>query len=81
MLVMITSLTERGERVVVHEAMQQAGGRARSYYDAPTDLVVGDQLQVHPGHCCSAANLHDTVFAVRDGIVADDLDHARLRFL
>src|SRR4249920_2887383 len=33
-------LTERGERVIVHEAMQQAGGRARSYYDAATDLVI-----------------------------------------
>src|SRR3954469_20936419 len=33
-------LSERGERVIVHEAMQQAGGRARSYYDASTDLVI-----------------------------------------
>jgi len=33
-------LARRGERVVVHEAMQQAGGRARSYYDANTDLVI-----------------------------------------
>jgi squalene-associated FAD-dependent desaturase len=33
-------LAGRGERVVVHEAMQQAGGRARSYYDANTDLVI-----------------------------------------
>jgi squalene-associated FAD-dependent desaturase len=33
-------LSARGERVVVHEAMAQAGGRARSYYDASTDLVI-----------------------------------------
>jgi squalene-associated FAD-dependent desaturase len=33
-------LAGRCERVVVHEAMQQAGGRARSYYDANTDLVI-----------------------------------------
>jgi D-serine deaminase-like pyridoxal phosphate-dependent protein len=39
--------------------------------DESTDLAVGDQLQVHPGHCCSAANLHDTVFAVRDGVVEE----------
>lgn len=39
--------------------------------DTPTDLAVGDQIQVHPGHCCSCANLHDTVFAVRDGVVTD----------
>jgi D-serine deaminase-like pyridoxal phosphate-dependent protein len=34
-----------------------------------TDMQVGDLLEVHPGHCCSAANLHDEVFAVRDGVV------------
>jgi D-serine deaminase-like pyridoxal phosphate-dependent protein len=39
--------------------------------DAPTGFAVGDQIQVHPGHCCSAANLHDTVFAVRDGVVEE----------
>lgn len=39
--------------------------------DTPTDLTVGDQVQVHPGHCCSAANLHDTIFAIRDGVVAE----------
>ena len=27
-------LTERGERVVLHEAAKAAGGRARSYFDA-----------------------------------------------
>lgn len=35
----------------------------------PTDLRVGDLVAIHPGHCCSAANLHDEVFAVRDGAV------------
>lgn len=35
-----------------------------------TDLDLGAKVQVHPGHCCSAANLHDRVFAVRDGRVA-----------
>jgi D-serine deaminase-like pyridoxal phosphate-dependent protein len=33
-----------------------------------TDLKIGD-VEVHPGHCCSAANLHDQVFAVQDGVV------------
>jgi len=37
------------------------GGRA--------NLEIGDQVEVHPGHCCSAANLHDRVFAVRNGVV------------
>ncbi|TMJ04048.1 MAG: FAD-binding protein [Alphaproteobacteria bacterium] len=45
-------LTERGERVIVHEAMQQAGGRARSYYDASTDLVIdnGNHLLLSGNH-------------------------------
>jgi 3-hydroxy-D-aspartate aldolase len=33
------------------------------------ELAVGDVVEVHPGHCCSAANLHDQVCAVRDGRV------------
>lgn len=36
---------------------------------AASDLRVGDQVEVHPGHCCAAANLHDQVFAVRGGRV------------
>ena len=45
-------LTECGERVIVHEAMQQAGGRARSYYDASTDLVIdnGNHLLLSGNH-------------------------------
>ncbi len=45
-------LSERNERVVVHEAMQQAGGRARSYYDASTDLVIdnGNHLLLSGNH-------------------------------
>jgi D-serine deaminase-like pyridoxal phosphate-dependent protein len=30
-----------------------------------THLAVGDLIEVFPGHCCSAANLHDQVFGVR----------------
>ena len=49
-------LTERGERVIVHEAMQQAGGRARSYYDAATDLVIdnGNHLLLSGNHAAMA---------------------------
>jgi squalene-associated FAD-dependent desaturase len=45
-------LSERGEKVVVHEAMQQAGGRARSYYDAATGLVIdnGNHLLLSGNH-------------------------------
>lgn len=34
-----------------------------------TALDTGDLIEVYPGHCCAAANLHDHVFAVRDGRV------------
>lgn len=37
---------------------------------ASSDLRVGDPVEVHPGHCCAAANLHDRVFGVRQGKVA-----------
>jgi D-serine deaminase-like pyridoxal phosphate-dependent protein len=33
------------------------------------ELALGEQLLIHPGHCCAAANLHDRVFAVRSGQV------------
>lgn len=49
-------LSGRGEHVVVHEAMQQAGGRARSYYDASTDLVIdnGNHLLLSGNHAAMA---------------------------
>lgn len=34
-------------------------------------LEPGDQLRVFPGHCCAAANMHDTVYAVRNGVVEE----------
>jgi D-serine deaminase-like pyridoxal phosphate-dependent protein len=34
-----------------------------------TNLAIGDVVEVYPGHCCSAANLHDHVFAVQHAIV------------
>jgi protoporphyrinogen oxidase len=49
-------LSGRGEHVVVHEAMAQAGGRARSYYDASTDLVIdnGNHLLLSGNHAAMA---------------------------
>lgn len=32
-------------------------------------LAIGDTVAIYPGHCCAAANLHDRVYAVRNGIV------------
>jgi D-serine deaminase-like pyridoxal phosphate-dependent protein len=37
--------------------------------DGCTTLRVGDVVEVYPGHCCSAANLHDLVYGVRRGAV------------
>jgi D-serine deaminase-like pyridoxal phosphate-dependent protein len=37
--------------------------------DGSTTLHVGDVVEVYPGHCCSAANLHDLVYGVRQGAV------------
>ena len=34
-----------------------------------TGFSPGDLIELHPGHCCASANLHDTVYAVRNGTV------------
>jgi D-serine deaminase-like pyridoxal phosphate-dependent protein len=49
--------------------LSEEHGRFKVRDGATTDLAVGDTLEVHPGHCCSAANLHDEVYAVRNGVV------------
>jgi 3-hydroxy-D-aspartate aldolase len=36
-----------------------------------TALDLGDRVEISPGHCCAAANLHDVVFAVRGGGVEE----------
>jgi D-serine deaminase-like pyridoxal phosphate-dependent protein len=51
--------------------LSEEHGRFHVREGCVTDLAVGDQLEVHPGHCCSAANLHDLVFAVRGGTVEE----------
>ena len=38
---------------------------------AGTSLDVGATIAVHPGHCCAAANLHDRVYATRNGVVEE----------
>jgi D-serine deaminase-like pyridoxal phosphate-dependent protein len=34
-----------------------------------TPPALADVLEVYPGHCCSAANLHDLVYGMRNGAV------------
>src|SRR6266850_2845813 len=45
-------LAERGERVVVHEAAGQAGGRCRSYHDPQLGMVIdnGNHLLLSGNH-------------------------------
>ncbi|MEA2928096.1 MAG: hydroxysqualene dehydroxylase [Hyphomicrobiales bacterium] len=49
-------LSERGERVVVHEAAGQAGGRCRSYHDPQLDMVIdnGNHLLLSANHAALA---------------------------
>ncbi|MGN6810262.1 MAG: DSD1 family PLP-dependent enzyme [Thermomicrobiales bacterium] len=49
--------------------LSEEHGAFRAREGCRTDLQVGELVEVHPGHCCSAVNLHDQVFAVRDGVV------------
>lgn len=47
--------------------LSEEHGTLVSVDGGPTGLRPGDLIEVHPGHCCAAANLHDRVYAVRDG--------------
>ena len=49
-------LSERGERVVVHEAAGQAGGRCRSYHDPQLGMVIdnGNHLLLSGNHAALA---------------------------
>jgi hydroxysqualene dehydroxylase len=49
-------LSQGGADVVVHEAMEQAGGRCRSYYDSATGLVIdnGNHLLLSGNHAALA---------------------------
>ena len=49
-------LAERGERVAVHEAAGQAGGRCRSYHDPQLDMVIdnGNHLLLSANHAALA---------------------------
>ncbi|MGE5580271.1 MAG: DSD1 family PLP-dependent enzyme [Bacillota bacterium] len=38
---------------------------------APKPLKVGDKIMLIPSHCCTTVNLHDVIYAVRNGKVED----------
>jgi 2-polyprenyl-6-methoxyphenol hydroxylase-like FAD-dependent oxidoreductase len=64
-------LAVRGERVVVHEAAGQAGGRCRSYHDPQLDMVIdnGNHLLLSANHAALA--YLDTIGA-RDRLAGPD---------
>lgn len=61
--------TVKGQPELVTHGLSEEHGIWTSVGGAPTGLAIGDQVEVYPYHCCAAANLHDTVYAVRDGLV------------
>jgi hypothetical protein len=66
-------LTRRGERVVVHEATQVAGGRARSYPDASLGMMIdnGNHLLLLNRSACAmcARSARSTVWPAAHGAV------------
>lgn len=64
-------LAERGERVIVHEATGQAGGRCRSYHDQQLDMVIdnGNHLLLSGNH--AARGFLETIGAA-DRLVGPD---------
>jgi len=39
--------------------------------EAKKPFKVGDKILLIPSHCCTTVNLHDVLYAVRDGVVED----------
>lgn len=59
----------KGHPELVYQSLSEEHGSFLVPDGGSADAGVGDLLEVYPGHCCSAANLHDQVFAVRKGKV------------
>lgn len=58
-----------GHPELAYRSLSEEHGNFTVRDGATTDLRIGDVVAVHPGHCCSAANLHDRVYAARHGVV------------
>ncbi|WP_375409670.1 hydroxysqualene dehydroxylase HpnE [uncultured Methylobacterium sp.] len=62
------SLTERGVRVVLHEAAKQAGGRCRSYYDPTLGLTIDNGNHLLLSGNSSALGFMRTIGAPADAL-------------
>jgi D-serine deaminase-like pyridoxal phosphate-dependent protein len=58
-----------GHPELAYRSLSEEHGNFTVSEGGTTDLRIGDVVAVHPGHCCSAANLHDRVYAARQGVV------------
>ena len=56
----------KGLRFLECHALSEEHGRLRAV-DGPCHLEVGDLIEFIPGHGCTTINLHDHIYAVRDG--------------
>ncbi len=61
--------TAKGHPELTVRGLSEEHGTLTTTDGSATGFTVGDLIELHPGHCCAAANLHDTVYAVRDGTV------------
>lgn len=68
-------LSSAGRKVVVHEAMQQAGGRCRSYFDAQTNLTIDNG-----NHLLLSGNRHALAYARAIGTEAGLIGPERALF-
>lgn len=68
-------LANAGYRVNVHEAMQQAGGRCRSYFDAATNLMIDNG-----NHLLLSGNRHALAYARSIGSEAGLVGPQRAQF-
>lgn len=50
-------------------SLSEEHGKILTSDGSATDLEVGQKIEVYPSHCCTAANLHDSVYGVRNGTV------------
>ena len=50
-------------------ALSEEHGRLRTRSGPCEDLEIGDLLEFIPGHGCTTVNLHDRIYALRNGKV------------